>query len=99
MNPSNLLISFIVLAVYIATIIVGMDCIWRVERRLKLYLLLLTGAVVIFATLHALGIVMAIAQFSVHELFFDAAKALAGLLIFISFLEMYRIIRLLDKER
>jgi hypothetical protein len=84
------LLSIVLLAV---AIIVGLDCVWRVEKRLDTFMKLLTAGVIfrIFQEITDLVAPDARAVLIVLNIF-------SSLLILMAMIEMYRIIRTWDNE-
>jgi len=84
------LISVVLLA---AAVIMGLDCVWRVEKRLRTFMRLLTAAIVFLALRQALGLLAPAGSAPVIIM-----DIVSSLLLLFSLIEMYRIIRTWDNE-
>ena len=93
----NIILSFIDLFILLCAGILAFDCIWRVERRFKTFMKLLTAALVPFV-LRNIAIIIGYTEFS-HWTTVDQGLSIVGsFLLLASFIEMYRILRTLDHE-
>ena len=84
------LLSIVLLAI---TIIVGLDCVWRVEKRLETFMKLLTAGV-IFRIFQEIFVLIAPDLRTVSVVL----NSVSSLFLLIGMIEMYRIIRTWDNE-
>ncbi len=97
-NLALLILPFIALVIGFATLIIGLDCIWRMEKRLRTFMLTLTIGVVMLVVRK----IMLILGFDSSPYWYNLAQLLDIALIiffFLAFAEMYRIVRFLDHEK
>lgn len=93
----NFILPFLSLILSAVAIIIGLNCIWRVEKKLDWFLKLLTGATLVTAVRKSIGLVGLdqSGRWPEFLLYFDL---IASILLLFAFLEMYRIIRQLSNE-
>jgi len=96
-SHSSLLVSFISLALVLVALIIGLCCIWRVERRLKIFLIILTVAVGLLGLEKLLDIIISAQSQSFVNLL-ELIDLVRSLLFVAAFGEMFRIITGLSKE-
>jgi hypothetical protein len=82
----------------IITLIIGLDCIWRVEKRLKTFLIVLTGAVIVTALRKITGLLGLDQSASWHAALLYS-DLLVATLVLSAYFEIYRIIRSLNNEK
>ena len=92
------LLPIITLAIYIVAIIIGLDCVWRVEKRLGVCLKLFVAGLAIL-TLRMIAGIIGLAEASFWLTIVWATDALAGILFLSALLIMYKIIRSLNYEQ
>lgn len=87
------------LLLLLPAIIIGFNCIWRVEKRLDTFLKLLTGGL-IFGAVRKLIVVVGYRQldqsWANYVQYLDIA---ASGMVLLALIEMYRIIRTLSREK
>jgi hypothetical protein len=91
------LLPAIPLVLMVAAIIIGFDCIWRVQKHLKLFMVLLTIGMIVnsFRKLVVIVGYTDVNSVLVTTQYLD----IIGIVFFLAaFIEMYRIIRSLDGE-
>jgi hypothetical protein len=94
-NMARLALPFIASVIALATLIIGLDCIWRMEKRLRTFMITLTLGV----SLLIVRKVMLMLGFDASPSWYATAQLLdIGLItfFFLAFVEMYRIVRFLD---
>lgn len=91
------ILPFIIIILMGIAVIIGLNCIWRVEKRLKTFMILLTlGSTVILV--RKVSLLLGYGQsagWAAAVQYFDLA---VSILFLGGFVEMYRIIRRLDRE-
>ncbi len=85
------------LVLMIGAIIIGFDCIWRVEKRLDTFMKLLTVGM-IFNAIRKLVVVFGYTDFTPLLSYTQYLDVAANGFFFAAFVEMYRIIRVLTHE-
>ncbi len=84
------LVSIVLLA---AAIIIGLDCVWRLSKRMDVFMKFLTVAVIARIVMEIITLLVPEALALRH-----AINILSALLLLIAMIEMYRIIRTWDNE-
>lgn len=97
-SSQTIFFEFISLIITSLTVIVGLNCIWRVEHRLKTAMSLFTAGVATNAIRKAVGLTgwEQALVWNVMLLIFDL---IVSLFFVLAFVEMYKIIRTLDNEQ
>jgi cytochrome c biogenesis factor len=88
------LLAIVLLA---AALIVGLDCVWRVEKRLDTFMKLLIVAISVLLVANIIQLLGGDMSMLVENLM-HYLQALAALMFLLSVGEMYKIIRSLDNE-
>jgi hypothetical protein len=97
-NVFHVALPFVALIIAFVTVIIGLDCIWRMEKRLRTFMIILTMGVALLI----LRKVMLVLGFDASPSWYTMAQVLdIGLItfFFLAFVEMYRIVRFLDHEK
>ena len=95
---SRLILPFIVVVFGLATVIIGLDCVWRMEKRLRSFMRILTLAAATFLVKK----IMLIMGFDSSSAWYNIAQSLdiaTAVFLFFAFVEMYKIVRFLDNEK
>jgi putative Mn2+ efflux pump MntP len=88
------LLAIVLLA---AAVIVGLDCVWRVEKRLDTFMKLLIVGISVLLVANIIQLLGGEMSILVENLM-HYLQALAALMLLLSVGEMYKIIRSLDNE-
>lgn len=92
------LLPTIPLVFLLVAVVIGFDCVWRVEKRLDTFMKLLTIGTIFLAAnkiIEALGADKAFGW----GLFMQIMDIISAALLMFAFIEMYRIIRSLNNEK
>ena len=85
------------LVLLVLTIIIGFNCIWRVQKHLKVFMKLLTIGMFVIS-LHELVLLFGYTDINSVLVYTHYLYIIAAILFLAAFIEMYRIIRSLDGE-
>jgi hypothetical protein len=96
-NYFDRLLPAIPLVLMAAAIIIGFNCIWRVQKHLKLFMILLTLGMFV-NSLRKLIIIFGYSSVNTVLTFTQYIDIVAMILFLAAFIEIYRIIRSLDGE-
>lgn len=96
-NYFDRLLPAISLVLMVAAIIIGFNCIWRVQKHLKLFMILLTLGMFV-NSLRKLIIIFGYSSVNTVLTFTQYIDIVAMILFLAAFIEIYRIIRSLDGE-
>jgi hypothetical protein len=94
----QMLLPLITVGIYVIAIIIGLDCIWRVEKNLDLFLKFYVGGLIILG-LRMLAGALGFIESTYWTLLVPLVDALAGIMFLVSLLVMYKIIRSLNFEK
>src|SRR5438132_997513 len=93
----NFYLPLVAIVLLAASLIVALDCAWRVEKRLHTFMKLLAAAVAVLLAKKVLEITGFSASNSFRN-FFEYLDILSAVFVLSSMVEIYRIIRFLDGE-
>lgn len=91
-------LSLVNIAVYIAVIIIALNCVWRVEKQFDRFLKLVTIAIAFVPFRLVLG-VLGLDSNPNWALIVRGLGFLAGLLLLVAFIDLLRTIKSINKER
>ena len=94
----NIVLGFINLFIFLAAIIVSFDCLWRAEKRLATYLRLVLIALLPFVAKQVF-IIIGFTAFEYWTSVDQYLEIVGGALLLISLIQMFRIIKIADKEK
>jgi hypothetical protein len=86
------------IAVYIVAIIIGLDCVWRVEKRIDLFLKIIVVIMIVNLARIALGM-LGLSESPQWALILSATDFLKGILFASAMIVMYKIIRSRNSEK
>ena len=96
-NIVQVVLPFFSLIITFIALIVGLDVIWRVQKHLKIFMLSLTLTVLILVLSEA-GLILGMDGNSYWRVAVECMDVLTGLLFVSAFLQMYKIIRVIESE-
>ena len=96
-NYFDRLLPAIPLVLMVAAIIIGFNCIWRVQKHLKLFMILLTLGMFV-NSLRKLIIIFGYSSVNTVLTYTQYIDIVAMVIFLAAFIEIYRIIRSLDGE-
>ena len=91
-------LSLVNIAVYIAVVIIALNCVWRVEKQLDRFLKLIILAIALIPFRLVLG-VLGLEQDPNWALAIRSLGFLAGLLLIVAFIDLLRVIKSMNQEK
>ena len=91
-------LSLVNIAVYIAVVVIALNCIWRVEKQLDRFLKLIILAIALVPFRLVLG-VLGLEQDPNWSLAIRSLGFLAGLLLIVAFIDLLRMIKSMNQEK
>ena len=91
-------LSLVNIAVYIAVVVIALNCIWRVEKQLDRFLKLIILAIALVPFRLVLG-VLGLEQDRNWSLAIRSLGFLVGLLLIVAFIDLLRVIKSMNQEK